>query len=48
MRRRVPDTTRLRALTGWAPTRTLDGTLTEFERQARLTGPVMQGVTGTI
>jgi UDP-glucose 4-epimerase len=29
MRRRVPDTTKLRELTGWAPTRTLDDVLRE-------------------
>jgi UDP-glucose 4-epimerase len=33
LRRRVPDTTRLRALTGWAPTRTLEEILTEAIRE---------------
>jgi UDP-glucose 4-epimerase len=36
MQRRVPDTTKLRALTGWAPTRTLDDILRETVAEARL------------
>ena len=45
MRRRVPDTAKLEALTGWAPTRNLDDILNETiaeaaaERQARLAYP---------
>jgi UDP-glucose 4-epimerase len=35
MRRRVPDTTKLRALTGWEPTRTLDHILNETIAEAR-------------
>jgi UDP-glucose 4-epimerase len=35
MRRRVPDTTKLRALTGWAPSRSLDDILTDAIDQAR-------------
>jgi UDP-glucose 4-epimerase len=35
MRRRVPDTTRLRALTGWVPRRSLDDVLTDAIAQAR-------------
>ncbi|MGH3387505.1 MAG: NAD-dependent epimerase/dehydratase family protein [Actinomadura sp.] len=35
MRRRVPDTTRLRALTGWAPRRCLDDVLSDAIAQAR-------------
>ncbi|WP_329083748.1 MULTISPECIES: NAD-dependent epimerase/dehydratase family protein [unclassified Streptosporangium] len=34
MTRRVPDTTKLRALTGWAPRRCLDQILTEIIREA--------------
>jgi len=34
MRRRVPDTTKVRALTGWQPTRTLDDILTETIAEA--------------
>ncbi|GAA3419233.1 NAD-dependent epimerase/dehydratase family protein [Streptosporangium vulgare] len=34
MTRRVPDTTKLRALTGWAPRRTLDKILAEIIREA--------------
>lgn len=34
MRRRVPDTTKLRELTGWAPTRTLDDVLQESIEEA--------------
>jgi len=34
MRRRVPDTTKLRTLTGWAPTRTLDAILAETISEA--------------
>jgi UDP-glucose 4-epimerase len=45
MRRRVPDTTRLRALTGWVPRRSLDDVLSDAISQARsdlakLTDPV--------
>src|SRR5689334_7891052 len=36
MQRRVPDTTKLRALTGWAPTRTLDDILRETVAEARV------------
>lgn len=35
MRRRVPDTTKLRTLTGWRPTRTLDSILAEVVADAR-------------
>ncbi|SEK22835.1 NAD-dependent epimerase/dehydratase family protein [Nonomuraea pusilla] len=35
MRRRVPDTTRIRELTGWTPRRTLDEILTEVVKEAR-------------
>jgi UDP-glucose 4-epimerase len=34
MTRRVPDTTKLRELTGWVPRRTLDEILTEIIREA--------------
>ena len=36
MRRRVPDTGRLRRLTGWAPTRSLDQTIDDIIGVARL------------
>jgi UDP-glucose 4-epimerase len=36
MRRRVPDTTKLRTLTGWRPTRTLDSILAEVVADARM------------
>lgn len=36
MQRRVPDTTKLRNLTGWAPSRTLDDILTDSIAEARL------------
>jgi UDP-glucose 4-epimerase len=36
MQRRVPDTTKLRALTGWTPTRTLDDILRETVAEARV------------
>lgn len=36
MQRRVPDTTKLRALTGWAPTRDLDRILADSVAEARL------------
>ena len=45
MRRRVPDTGKLRALTGWQPTRTLDSILSELVAEARPGEPVMQGAT---
>ena len=35
MTRRVPDTTKIRELTGWAPRRTLDEILTEIVKEAR-------------
>ncbi|GAA3201839.1 NAD-dependent epimerase/dehydratase family protein [Nonomuraea roseoviolacea] len=35
MTRRVPDTTKIRELTGWVPRRTLDEILTEVVKQAR-------------
>ncbi|HUF85488.1 MAG TPA: nucleoside-diphosphate sugar epimerase, partial [Acidimicrobiia bacterium] len=35
MLRRVPDTTKISALTGWAPTRTLDEILNETIAEAR-------------
>ena len=36
MQRRVPDTTKLRDLTGWAPTRSLDDILSDSIAEARL------------
>ncbi len=36
MPRRVPDTTKLRTLTGWAPTYSLDQILAETIAEARL------------
>jgi UDP-glucose 4-epimerase len=36
MQRRVPDTTKLRSLTGWAPSRTLDDILRDSIAEARL------------
>ena len=48
MRRRVPDTSKLEALTGWTPTRNLDDILNETiaeataERQAQLAYPASE------
>jgi UDP-glucose 4-epimerase len=44
MRRRVPDTTRLRNLTGWQPTRALSAILTEVIAEARSTGELVPAV----
>jgi UDP-glucose 4-epimerase len=47
MRRRVPDTSKLRALTGWAPRRSLDDVLSDMIAEARrelaLTGDLVSG-----
>ena len=41
MPRRVPDITRIRELTGWEPTRTLEETITDviaYERERQVQG----------
>jgi UDP-glucose 4-epimerase len=50
MQRRVPDLTRIRSLTGWAPRRSLDDILDDvvsYER-AQLAAAVPSGVAGGV